>query len=409
MSFCDRIDHHNLSLLSSAFGPPWHYNTKPIEDITIESMTIRLLLLLSLFITPVLCKTIYTLEEVHGLSDFLRGGDKRLVRDKPHQGSFLRTGTFCEGLDSYIHTIQHSTDTEAKYYAADALTTCLIHRRDNQDAAGMNPHFHEVVVNYLREEPHVAAELIWAATENNSINLNGFIEKNAVEELFRVIQYYEYSVAAMWSAAALMNMSTSYCGDAACVWKWNDQKKLKTTHTVDVNGLVALLHILELEGLYDLLLDQVCSSAAFTDIHGIVLPSLAVKPVDVGSLVPWAMAGLIKTLALRKSSHAQLEAAVPCLCILSQSDDPLERRQAWEALYHLGRERACHTEDARQSVCVDMPFTTKDDISCADLESPNECHDKKDKSLSAKEACCICGGGDTMVNSFGPEESGDDL
>jgi len=360
------------------------------------------IVLLSLLIPSVLA--IYTLEEAHGLSDFLRGGDKRLIREIPHPGSFLRTGTFCEVLDTLIATLKESKDPKAKYHAAEAITTCLIHRPRNQDTAGMNPDFHQVVVDYLREEPHVAAEVIWAATDNNNINLSGFIEQGAVEELFRTMQYYEFSVAAMWSAAALMNMSTSYCGSGEpCTWKWNEKDRLKTTHEITVDGLVARLHISGLDGIWDLLLDQVCSSVAFESIHGVVMPSTAMKLMDAPSLVPWAMSGLIKSLALRKQSHKYLEVTVPCLCILSKSDDSLERRNAWEALYFLGREGSCHTEDARVGVCIDMPFKSKDGAKCSDLMTREDCKAHpwdKESDLSSKEACCVCGGGDELANAF---------
>lgn len=368
------------------------------------------LLLLSLVVPSALA--IYSLQEVHGLRDFLRGGDKRLIREKPNQASYLRTGTFCEVIDTLIATLRESDHPEIKYYAADAITTCLLHRPDNQNAAGINPVFHETVIEYLREEPHVAAELIWAATENNNINLNGFVEKDAVEELFRVMQYYENSVAAMWSAAALMNMSTSYCGNGApCIWKWNANKKLRPTHEIEVDGLVARLHIAGIQGIWDLLLDQTCSSVAFEGIHGVVMPSNAVVSTDAASLVPWAMAGLIKTLALRPASHKQLEATVPCLCILSKSDDVLERRNAWEALYHLGREDSCHTEDARISVCIDMPFKTIEGLKCSDLKTAADCLKypmDADSDLTGREACCICGGGDQLANTF-VQQSNEDL
>jgi len=272
----------------------------------------------------------------------------------------------------------------------------------------MNPTFHGTVVDYLKEEPHMAAELIWAATEGNAINVHGFLERHAVEELVRVMQYYEHSVASMWSAAALMAMATSYCGSGdPCVWKWNEFNKLRPTHTIDVDGLVARVHVMEIDGIWDILLDQVCSSVAFHDVHGVIMPSVAVKPSDSGSLVPWAMAGLIKALAVRKSSQKQLEGTVPCLCILSHSDDPLERRNAWEALYNLGREGACHTEDARLKVCVDMPFRTKDGLQCADFK--DDCSKAAmDGDLSVTEACCVCGGGDTLNNTF-VETKNDDL
>lgn len=387
------------SLSRSSLDPAMPSMTATTTKMT---ATIRLIVMLSLLLTPALSAEIYSLEEVHGLSDFLRGGDKRLIREKPHQGSFLRTGSFCEGMNNLIATLKDSNDPKVKYYSADAITTCLLHRPDNQNAAGINPVFHETVIDYLREEPHVAAELIWAATENNNINLSGFIDKDAVEELFRVMQYYENSVGAMWSAAALMNMSTSYCGKGGpCIWKWNTNDKLRTTHEIEVDGLVARLHISGLEGIWDLLLDQVCSSVAFEGIHGVVFPSQAIRPTDVSSLVPWAMAGLIKTLALRNKSHKHLESTVPCLCILSKSDDELERRSAQEALYNLGREGACHTEDARVGVCIDMPFQTKDGIKCSALTTAEDCRMNpvdKETDLTSKKACCICGGGDELAN-----------
>ena len=362
--------------------------------------SVRLFLLL-LLVNPVL--SIYTLEEVHGLSDFLRCGDKRLVRLKPHQGSFLRTGTFCEVLDSLIVTLNESTDPKVKMYSADAITTCLLHRPENRNAVGMNPIFHETVIEYLREEPHVAAELIWAATENNYINLSEFIEKNVVEELFRVMRYYEYSVAAMWAAAALANMGTSYCGVGPCKWRWNEFSKLKPTQEVEVDGLVARMHVAAIDGIWDLLLDQVCSSVAFEEIRGITMPSKAIRPADVASLVPWAMAGLIKTLALRPASRQMLEATVPCLCILSKSDDPLERRNSWEAMYHLGRDGSCHTNNARIGVCIDMPFQTQDKRRCSDLKTTDDCSSSlkdKDTEIRAIAACCTCGGGDYLANAF---------
>lgn len=358
-------------------------------------------LLLGLLFAPALC--IYTLEEVHGLSDFLRCGDKRLIRERPHQGSFLRTGTFCEVLDTLIATLKESTDPNVKMYSADAITTCLLHRPDNRNAVGMNSVFHETVIEYLREEPHIAAELIWAATEYNYINLSGFIEKNAVEELLRVIRYYENSVAAMWAAAALMNMGQSYCGQGPCIWRWNESNKLKPIHEVEVDGLVARLNMAGIEGIWDLLLDQVCSSVSFEGIHGLVMPSRAVRPSDAASLVPWAMAGLIKVLALRPSSRPMLEVTVPCLCILSKSDDALERRNAWEAMYHLGRDGSCHTEDARVGVCIDMPFETEEGRRCSDLKTVDDCLSyplDKDSDLTGRDACCICGGGDNLANTF---------
>jgi hypothetical protein len=135
----------------------------------------RTMILICSLLSGFLCPTtlaIYNLQEVHGLRDFLRGGDKRLIREKPNQASYLRTGTFCEVIDTLIATLRESDNPEVKLYAADAITTCLLHRPDNQNAAGINPVFHETVIDYLREEPHAAAELIWAATENNNITIS---------------------------------------------------------------------------------------------------------------------------------------------------------------------------------------------------------------------------------------------
>jgi hypothetical protein len=365
-------------------------------------MRVCVAVLLGLLFVPALC--VYNWEEAHGLSDFLRAGDYRLVRDRPHDGSYQRTGVFCDVLDALILTLRDSPDDQIKHSAADAIATCLIHRPENQDVAGVNPDFHEAVVDYLREEPHMAAQIIWAAVENNHLNLEGFIVFGAIGELFRVMQYYENSVASMWAAAALMNMATSYCGlsTGPCQWRRDETGNLQPLGEIEVDGLAARLHIIGLEGIWDLLLDQVCSSAAFEDVEGIIFPSKARIPVDGIGLSPWAVAGLIKALALRKSSHDELEATVPCLCILSKSDDPLERRNAWEALNNLDRDGACHSEDPRLGVCIDMPFETLDRIRCSDFNSAADCvkYSKDEAGLSSKEACCICGGGDQMANTF---------
>jgi hypothetical protein len=366
---------------------------------------LRHFFLFSIILPQSVC--VYTVEEVHGFSEFLRAGDNRLIRQRAHPTSSTRSGYFCKILDRLILTLRDSKEEKAKLYAADAITTCLLHQPTNQNLVGMNPIFHETVVEYLREEPHAAAEIIWAATESNTINLSGFIEKDAIEDLFRVMQYYENSVSAMWAAAALTNMATSYCGQGhPCNWKWNKKRNiLKTTHAIEVDGLVARLQLSQIDGIWELLEDQVCSSVAFEGVEELIAPSQAGYGNDHASLVPWAMAGLIQVLALHPVTRSRrlLEKTLPCLCFLSSSDDPLERRMAWEAIYHMGHEGACHIEDVTVGVCIDMPFISSEGLRCSDIRTTVDCvayHKEKDSNISAKDACCVCGGGTFMSNPF---------
>ena len=125
------------------------------------------------------------------------------------------------------------------------------------------------------------------------------------------------------------------------------------------------------------------------------------------SIIPWAAAGVIKNLLLSKSSSDDLETAnsireqiksIPrlhqSLCEMRWSPDWLEYEKASAALrfWSSTPEGNCPV-----SVCEDQDWYHEDGGTCKDYYINRWCVEYGDavgtNGKSAKEACCVCGGG----------------
>lgn len=277
-----------------------------------------------------------------------------------------------------------------------------------------------------------AAEAVWILSFNNERNQDLFFQAGIVDELVRTIQtcpiHFGHvspcSEAVMWSLAALQNMAASYCDteDGTCGWKRRRRSQdlflprgvyqtnnKRHQHNVDQLVRKRVLHFVEKEGFGELLNYLLCAGPV-KEPHGkdFAWPSQAKDIVSEKrpEIIPWAVSALMSNLVLEPTARSHFVQQTEdnghlfrCLCNMHQrSPDSLEATKSFDALYRLGWDEHC--EDANERCDDHLGWVeAKTGKTCMEYEQERLCAtmgnavDKED-NMSAKEACCVCGGGE---------------
>jgi hypothetical protein len=275
-----------------------------------------------------------------------------------------------------------------------------------------------------------AAHLIYIASYGDATNHQGFIDAQAVPALANLFQHSNAQpIQAMWSAAALQNLAASYCEtsdeDGFCYWAWNrtnntDILQLTADSPLMSDGALARQQIRCNDALIQALQNWTCrgpvarikTSKTPRPGHNAMSLHGGLRHEECPSIVPWAAAGVLKTLALdisvsdgRRSAQSILNETAVCLCRLVYSPDYLEYSQSygvWERVRADGAvpcRKLRHPQggkNGKKRVCVDHEFSDAQDSTCADYDSTTseaDCKAPNSQGVKPSTACCGCGGG----------------
>ncbi|KAL3913249.1 MAG: hypothetical protein SGILL_006566 [Bacillariaceae sp.] len=396
--------------------------------------------------------------ELVAMSEKLRGDDSRLVRPSPTKETAKAQNEVCPSeISSLVETLSADSLTlQTRGQAAEVLQLCTTNNAKNRAKIGSvgrgtiftaaRELLHEGMSTYnatlpMRASPQKrkelldgigkslaqVAEAVWILSFNNENNQKGFFEAGVVEELIATIQACPItfgqegpcSEAVMWSLAALQNLAASYCDTADGLCEWDRNKNapdflflpfgVQKTTSVDDQVRGRIMHFWEEEGFGKVVNYLLCGGPVRMP-HGedYSWPGQAgdIESALRPEIIPWAAAGLVKSLALEKSARSYLHQQIEdngqlfvCLCdIHKRSPDWLEAEKAYDALYRLGWEYRC--PDAMDYCEDDGDFWVDAETgkSCLDFENEKLCasmghHVGKEDDSTANEACCICGGG----------------
>lgn len=347
------------------------------------------------------------------LVEYLRAGDRRMVRPSPSGVTILRRDepTSRSRLDAVIkelveiRTAQGIVDISlpdlARAKAAEAITLFVTDSPTNRAHIGAAPGVFEALVGLIdrawrnamafdadcAEErtqqaflaAEASAEALWILAFNSPTNHAAILRTNAIEVLASVVVSRDMRGlqtpprAAMWAAAALQNLAASYC-DGVCPWVWErgEVGRLTVGHsTLTIDAESARRHIAAQPGLIDAVVAYACDGPVPEFDGGQApWPSKAnVESRDRPSIVPWAAAGLLKNLALSDVTAEALlthKDVAPCLCALARSRDSLERSKSSAALYFLQSRAVGRTDGGftcqGSSKGEQSPTSTRDEL-----------------------------------------------
>jgi hypothetical protein len=403
---------------------------------------------------------ILELPELQGLSETLRGDDGRLIRPTPTKTTARVQSVTCPSvIPSLVKTLHNKTlPLEVRGEAAEVLHLCTTNNPANRAKIGsvVNGKVFEGIadlihtsmttwnatvplVNTKRLEVYQtmdrvgktvaqAAEAVWILSFNNEANQKGFYDAGLVDVLVRTIQtcpvHFGHaspcSEAVMWSLAALQNMAASYCDteSGACEWKRRKRgrdlflprgvQKTNTVHHADRMVRERIFHFIEKED-FGKLLNYLLCAGPVKEPHSVTFswPSQAkdIQSEKHPEIVPWAVAALVRNLALEPIVRSHLTQQTDdngqlftCLCHMhKRSPDVLEADKSFDALYRLGWNEHCEDPHDR---CNDVEGWVEagSGKTCTDFEEQRLCASMgvlpgKKSDMTAKEACCICGGG----------------
>jgi hypothetical protein len=263
-----------------------------------------------------------------------------------------------------------------------------------------------------------ACNLIYISSFSNKENHQGYIKAGAVEALSTVIKSsHSRPHVLMWACAALANLAASYCSgnkDGRCYWDWKQDGKLtigKSSRPLNSDGTPVRKAMLQDKDLIQILQKLTCTKPASqqttTDQNNNPWPgknAIKGRDEDAPSIVTWAAAGALKNLALLPEAHQVIEQVLPCLCRLHNSPDWLEQNKGEMTIYHIRKANPCFYgmsgNDIDQDLsCIDHVWEDKDGYVCNDYKA-KDCEGDgsvpNKQGVSAKDACCVCNGGDSQ-------------
>jgi hypothetical protein len=399
----------------------------------IVTMILLFVLLLSSFgNNPVVGATL-TRTELEGLVQDVRGDDTRIMRwDASEHTAKRQAEGGCDSLPAALDLLTAksvlSADEEVKALACEYATFCItdnpVHRAK---LASHGQEIHSAIVKLVTSEnpqtSAMASHLIYIATFSNAENHQEFFAAGAVAQLSSVLQNGAKEdskitpVQIMWAAAALQNLAASYCDtkdDGRCYWFWPKSRDhvVLTKESVSMisSGSSVREAILQNLDLIQVLNDYVCHGAVEgekSDENPFPGDNAETGKHEVSAnLIAWAAAGALKNIALEPKAREYIEPALPCLCDLAQSPDWLEENKGNRAIAYLRRDDPCWHEDDG-SICVDHPFYDEAGYTCTDYgeATEEECTTVDRLGVSANDACCGCGGGDSDEEN----DDGDEL
>lgn len=401
----------------------------------------RLLSLLPFF--AAVNAAILTKEQLTEKIAHLSNGEFPLVRYTVSDATYDRQEESCQDMEDLVQTLKESDSTEVKASAAEMIALCMNERPEHREKISGLEGFHSHVVELMDQGAAAeAAELIYITVFASMENHEAFNDMGAVDRLIEAVMESDDPKELMWSLAALQNMAASYC-DGYCSWSWITNEELydeegaeevvgeaaeggaagnetegvievhppmlMTSEEITIDSSLVRQHIVDTEGFLDRLFDLACSSVAL-EHRKVPFPHESDKHTNHASIIPWAGVGLIKNLALDMGSHDLFEAAMPCLCWMTKSQDDLEYGKAHDALHNLDRDAACHFHDDEESdepaLCIDEYFIIVDGgLRCHDITNIEEsCQGADEFGRLASEACCVCGGGNTFDEPTNPSD-----
>lgn len=360
-----------------------------------------------------------TREALEGLIEDLRGGDLRLMRwDATKHTKKRQNDGACDSLRDALALISStSSSPQMQGMACEYATFCVTNNPRQRAHLSEYDDIHSSIVKLVSSKNShtsaMASHLIYIATFANSVNHQAFIAAGSVKKLAAVVKDQKSSqVQIMWAAAAFQNLAASYCdtdGDGRCYWKWRQHDGVfsfslySKKYTMLSDGEAVRQQMLSDQELVRSLIDLACQGPVrgeMTTDNPFVGENAIVGTHDRAStIVPWAAAGALKNLAIAEEARPMIEESIKCLCRLARSPDWLEENKGEGAINHLRPSDPCWFQDnnARTGkLCVDHVFLDGEDYTCSDYgkATKQECLATDKAGISAKEACCGCGGGD---------------
>ncbi|KAG7344123.1 hypothetical protein IV203_022131 [Nitzschia inconspicua] len=403
--------------------------------------------------------TLLDLSELQGLSQALRSDDERLIRPSPTEATIRIQTIACPSvIPSLVKTLgDKKLSLPVRGEAAEVLHLCITNNPTNRAKIGrvengavfdgIKDLIHTSMTTWNASIPLVhsgrievyqtmdlvgktvaqAAEAVWILSFNNEMNQQGFFSAGVVDELVRTIQTCPVrfghegpcSEAVMWSLAALQNMAASYCDseDGTCNWKRKKRSpelylprgvQKRDTRHVDQMVRDRIMQYVKKENFGSLLNYLLCAGPVKEpNSKNFSWPSKAkhIESAKRPEIVPWAAAGLVRSLALESAARNHFGQQnedngylFQCLCHMhKRSPDWLEANNSFDALYRLGWNNHCEDPHDR---CDDKEgwFEVETSKTCVEYEKERLCATMgtsvgKDSDVTANEACCVCGGG----------------
>lgn len=353
----------------------------------------------------------------------LRQDDNRLVivSVNKHTSKVQKNGG-CDRLAEALELLgNNKISHKTKALVAEFAVLCVTDNADNRAILSKVNGIHEALVKLVSSSnPSVAAaacNLIYISSFANKRNHQGFIEAGAVKALSTAIKSaHTKNHVLMWACAALANLAASYCSgneDGRCYWEWKDGQLAigESSLPLDSDGADVRKAMLKDKHLTQMLQFHTCLEKPAS------LPMTDDKPwpgknaikgrdEDKQSIVTWAAAGALKNLALLPEARRVIEEVLPCLCRLNNSPDWLEQNKGEMTIFHIRKANPCFYgksgKDYDQDLsCIDHLWMDKDGYFCNDYEA-KECESDgsvpNKQDVSAKDACCVCNGGDPQKN-----------
>jgi len=364
--------------------------------------------------------SVLTSSELESFIDKLRGDDNRLVRwSATDYTKQKQNAGYCdEKLPQALKTIAQSLSTSEQGLACDFATFCIT---DNPvQRARLGDDDFSAIVNLVHSQNShtsaMASHLIYIASFSNQSNQQGFFQAGATLQLANIVKNEGSSkLAIMWAAAALQNLAASYCdteGDGRCYWDWEARTNLSLQQgmTVISDGSSIRKELAADSQLVNRLKKLACLGPVKGDMTE-QNPYVGMNAVPGGAydespnIVSWAATGALKNLALDPTARILIEndETLKCICRATHSRDWLEENKGQGALHYLRPSDPCWFQDddyQNGKLCVDDRFLDTDGYTCSEYGNATEqqCLATNGQGVSAREACCACGGGK-------PEES----
>jgi hypothetical protein len=328
----------------------------------------------------------------------------------------------CNGLKEALELLPNKKISDGlKAKVAEFGVLCVTDNPDNRAILSKVTGIHGALVKLAKSssDPNAAAaacNLIYIATFSNKVDHQGFVKAGAVDVLATTIKSPQSRPhTTMWACAALANLAASYCSgteDGRCYWDWKENLNHvtigKSSLPLSSDGLKVRKAILQDKDLIQTLQKLTCqkpaSEATMDQYPWPGKNAIKGRDEDSPSIVTWAAAGVLKNVALLPEPHDAIEQVLPCLCRLYNSPDWLEQNKGEMTIYHVRNANPCYFgksgKDYDQDLsCIDRLWKDKDGYFCKDYK-PKDCDGDgsvpNKQGVSAKDACCVCKGGDSQ-------------
>mmetsp|Transcript_25792 Transcript_25792/g.59280 ORF Transcript_25792/g.59280 Transcript_25792/m.59280 type:complete len:403 (-) Transcript_25792:55-1263(-) len=359
--------------------------------------------------------TILSDDELTDMLENIKGNDNRLFRWDVTPLTVQRRGHGgCTKLPEACQVLQDPRATPAsKRLAAEFLTFCLTDAPTQRVRFSRHEGIHRAVIEMVELKDSaasaMASHLIYSSAFANEKNHQSYIFEGAVEALANVVMNPNALTSQiMWASAALQNLAASYCStadDGRCYWEWtleNSHVQLEEDSLPMISdGIVVRETMLNIDGLIETLTKLACTGPVEGSYNNDnVFPgenTIMGRDDNNPNLMAWAATGVLKNLALEPLAHERIEPALQCMCKMKDSPDWLEQHKSSDLILFLRREQdPCWYRDDEELLCIDKNFVDQDHYHCDGYKQATEDECRNEcvvTGISAKKACCECGGG----------------